>query len=116
MSSKTQVSILVAIALLFAAGILLYSFFFAYPINTYYIEVSSLESSLPLPEDIVQYNINTVTFEELLLIPGIGESTAQKIISFRDENLPLTSLEDLLYVDGIGESKIETYKKYLYVQ
>lgn len=52
-------------------------------------------------------NINTASKEELLKLPGIGEVTAEKIISYRDNN-NFTKIEDLKNVNGIG---MATYNK-----
>ena len=50
-------------------------------------------------------NINTASEAELEELPGIGPSTAQKIIADRDANGPYRSLEDLKRVPGIGDKK-----------
>lgn len=50
-------------------------------------------------------NINTATAEQLDTLPGIGESTAQKIIADREANGPFASPEDLKRVSGIGDKK-----------
>ncbi len=50
------------------------------------------------------FDINTVAFEELVSISGIGEKTAQKIINGR----PYQSIEDIKDIDGIGDV---TYSK-----
>lgn len=52
-------------------------------------------------------NINTATVEQLDSLPGVGESTAQKIIADREENGPFGSPEDLKRVSGIGDKKYE---------
>lgn len=52
-------------------------------------------------------NINTASAEQLDTLPGVGESTAQKIIDDREENGPFSSPEDLKRVSGIGEKKYE---------
>ncbi|MDQ6985364.1 MAG: ComEA family DNA-binding protein [Candidatus Dojkabacteria bacterium] len=46
-------------------------------------------------------NINTSTLEDLDTLPGIGKSTAEKII----DNRPYSNINDLLDISGIGDSK-----------
>lgn len=55
-------------------------------------------------------NINTANKEELMKITGIGESGADKIISYRKENGNFKKIEDIKNVSGIGESKFESIK------
>ena len=50
-------------------------------------------------------NINTASVELLDTLPGVGESTAQKIIADREANGPFSSPEDLKRVSGIGDKK-----------
>ena len=40
-------------------------------------------------------NINTATLEELQSLPGVGESTAQKIINYRKENGEFSNIEEI---------------------
>ena len=55
-------------------------------------------------------NINTADAESLMSLSGIGEKTAEKIISYREQNGPFVSAEDIMKVPGIGESKYENIK------
>ena len=48
-------------------------------------------------------NINTAGPEELMTLPGIGESRARAIIDDREANGPFIYPEDLIRVKGIGE-------------
>lgn len=56
-------------------------------------------------------NINTADLIELQEIPGVGEATAQKIISYREENGKFKNIEDIKNVKGIGDSKFEDMKE-----
>lgn len=62
-----------------------------------------------------QIDINTATSEQLQLIPGIGQTIAQRIIDYRAENGNYQSVDDLLNVSGIGEKKLEQMKPYIKV-
>lgn len=55
-------------------------------------------------------NINTATQKELETLPGIGESTAIKIINYRNENGKFSCIEDIKKVSGIGDSKYSKIK------
>lgn len=58
-------------------------------------------------------NINTATQSELESLPGIGASTASKIINYRKENGKFKQIEDIMNVNGIGESKFNNIKNYI---
>lgn len=60
-------------------------------------------------------NINTATQTELETLPGIGPSTALKIINYRKENGKFSNIEELKNVNGIGDNKFESLKKYITV-
>lgn len=61
-------------------------------------------------------NINSATAEELTQLPGVGEATANKIISYRQENGKFQDIEDLKNVPGIGNSKFENIKELISVK
>lgn len=50
-------------------------------------------------------NINTASAEELMELPGIGESISKNIIEYRTENGPFQRIEDIANVKGIGDAK-----------
>lgn len=52
-------------------------------------------------------NINTADAALLDTLPGVGPSTAAKIIADREKNGPFKSLEDLTRVSGIGPKRVE---------
>lgn len=55
-------------------------------------------------------DINSATAEQLDTLPGVGPSTADKIVADREANGPFASVEDLGRVSGIGPKKIEALK------
>lgn len=61
-------------------------------------------------------NINNSTVEELTLLPGIGEKTAEKIINYRIKKGGFQALNDLLNVPGIGSKKLEKIKNLIIIE
>ncbi len=55
-------------------------------------------------------NINTASIEELDQLPGIGETTAIRIIDYRTINGPFATIEDIINVSGIGTATYEEIK------
>lgn len=55
-------------------------------------------------------NINTATSAQLQSITGIGPSTAEKIISYRQEHGNFNKIEDLMKVSGIGQKTFTKFK------
>ena len=55
-------------------------------------------------------NINTASAAELEALPGIGPTTAQKIIDYREQNGPFVNAEDIINVSGIGPGTYERIK------
>jgi comEA protein len=51
----------------------------------------------------VTVNLNTATATELEALPGIGASTAARIIEYRGKNGPFKKIEELMNVKGVGE-------------
>lgn len=64
---------------------------------------------------IQKININTASQTELETLPGIGTSTALKIIEYRKETGKFKSIEDIKNVKGIGESKYNKIKELIKV-
>lgn len=61
-------------------------------------------------------NVNTATKEELMSLPGVGETTAERIIIYREDHGPFLSIDDLLSVKGIGKKKLERLVPYIIIQ
>ena len=53
------------------------------------------------------FNINTVTYEQLLTIDGIGDVTARNILEFRENCGGFDNMEQLLNVPGVGEARLK---------
>lgn len=62
-------------------------------------------------KDVKLININKASEEELQKLTGIGESTAKKIINYREEYGKFKTIEDIKNVSGIGDAKFEAIKK-----
>lgn len=60
-------------------------------------------------------NINTADVSELTTLPGIGESRANDIISYRDSNGGFKKIEDIMNVPGIKEAAFNRIKDYIKV-
>lgn len=56
-------------------------------------------------------SINTATKEELMTLTGIGDSKAEDIIKYREENGPFKTIEDIKNVSGIGDSLFAKIKE-----
>jgi competence protein ComEA len=48
-------------------------------------------------------------------LPGIGPSTAEKIVEYRDANGPFATIDEIMSVSGIGPAKFEQIKSFITV-
>jgi competence protein ComEA len=48
-------------------------------------------------------NLNAATATQLQTLPGVGASTAQRILDYRQKNGSFKKIEELMNVKGIGE-------------
>lgn len=73
--------------------------------------------SSPAPEGAgeVRIDLNTATRWELMSLPGVGETYADRIIAYREEHGGFDTVEELMEVRGIGKSLFENVKDYLTV-
>jgi competence protein ComEA len=73
---------------------------------------ASSATKKPPPQHI---NINTADSAQLQLVPGIGPSTAEKILQMRKSYGAFKSVNDLAAIRGIGPKRLEKMRKYLTV-
>jgi competence protein ComEA len=73
------------------------------------IRVARMEASKLLVFSI-PLDLNRVSFEDLCLIPGIGESLALEIVTYRGRRKGFQSIDELKKVKGIGEKKWKELK------
>lgn len=60
-------------------------------------------------------NINTADVSMLQTIPGIGQTRAEAILAYREENGNFKSIEDIMKVSGIKNGLFEKMKDYITV-
>ncbi|HPS93918.1 MAG TPA: helix-hairpin-helix domain-containing protein [Deltaproteobacteria bacterium] len=60
-----------------------------------------------------QANVNTATYEELKLVPGMNYELAQNIIDYRDDYGQFTTLDDLRKVPGMTKKFFRAITPYM---
>ncbi len=61
-------------------------------------------------------DLNRADLDQLDNLPGIGPSTAQAILEYRNKNGPFRKIEDLMKISGIKESRFNALKDLVYVK
>ena len=75
---------------------------------------AAMADAAPAAEGVV--NINSADAAQLALLPGIGPSTAQRIIAYRTEHGQFKKAADLMQVKGVGAKTYERLIPYLSVE
>jgi competence protein ComEA len=60
--------------------------------------------------------VNSASLEDLILVPGIGEKTALKIVETRQREGKFRRLEDLMKIKGIKEKRLEKMRPFISVE
>ncbi|HWY05491.1 MAG TPA: helix-hairpin-helix domain-containing protein [Candidatus Acidoferrales bacterium] len=87
-------------------------FFLCLPILAFCFVPVTLAKKKPPAHPI---NLNTASATDLQQVPGIGPSTAQKILDTRKSYGAFKTVDDLLAIKGIGPKKLDKMRKYLTV-
>lgn len=61
-------------------------------------------------------HLNRATKEELMTLPGIGESKAEQILAYREEHGVFSSIEELMNISGIKEGVFHGIEDYITVE
>ncbi len=87
------------------------------PVNkdVYYTQENNFDSEngydrLSSQNDSEVININSADMYQLCRISGIGESTAEEIIAYRNKKGGFKSIEEIKNIKGIGDRKFEEIK------
>ncbi len=72
---------------------------------------SAPTSGAAAPAEGQPLNLNTATLEQLDTLSGIGPTTAQKILDYRDERGGFGSVEELGEIPGIGDKRLATLRE-----
>ena len=67
------------------------------------------------PEKEKKVNINTASKEELMTLPGIGESKADAILAYRERYGHFLEPEELMEIEGIKEAVFSKIKDYIVI-
>lgn len=58
-------------------------------------------------------SINEASIQELVKLPGIGNTYAERIVEYRETNGAFTSVDDLVKVRGIGIKTLEKLRPFI---
>jgi|GEM_PF-5301836 len=130
MESRRFIFVMFGLTLLFCAAMVIYNFITMPPFgqNSTFLVTSStisaavstsstVQTSPPIYASsfssnpaIILINLNLSTNSELMTLPEIGQTLAQRIIDYRNANGNFKNIEDILNVSGIGQKTLDKIK------
>ena len=127
---ERKVILFLIVTLLAGAGIRLYQATFpSAPQFDYRSSDSTFDALSAAPEDSSaeavkegildasgKLNINTATKEQLLDLPGVGEVTADRILTYRAETGKFSNVDELRAIKGMSKKKIENLRPLITTQ
>jgi competence protein ComEA len=78
-------------------------------------DVAGFENSLEETQESTKININSADETQLDQLPGIGITTAKRIIDYRNKNGNFKVIEDIMKIPGIKQSKFNKIKDQIVV-
>lgn len=61
-------------------------------------------------------NINTASVEELQRIPNVGDSTARRVVEYREQYGPFRRTEDLMQIRGMSDERFRSIRHLIRVE
>jgi len=128
--TERKVILFLVLTLLAGAGICLYQTMSpSAPQFDYYTSDSTFAALSAAPEDSSagtikdgiesasgKLNINTATKQQLLDLPGVGEVTADRILTYRAEIGKFFDVDELHAIKGMSKKKLETLRPLITTQ
>lgn len=79
-------------------------------------EINETENVSVITEtEFLYLDLNTASVDEFMMLKGIGEITAQKIVDYRKNFGPFYSTYEIMNVSGIGEGTYREIEPHIYV-
>lgn len=60
--------------------------------------------------EVKSIDVNSAGVDELIKLPGVGQTLAHRIIEYRQRNGNFKNIAELLKIKGIGEKKLNKFK------
>lgn len=67
-------------------------------------------------QEMLRMNLNTATAQQLQLLDGLGEKTAEAILDYRSEHGAFSAIDELKNIKGISDKKVENWAPYIYIE